>query len=322
MNVVADGKQVSYLNARLRIGIAMELSWLEDFLVLASTGNFSISAAQRNITQSAFSKRIKALETWLGTELVDRRTFPALLTPAGQTFREVAQNTVNMIYAERGRLQGTFVQNKAELRILGATTLLLQFAPNWIIGLQKICGNFSASLKTQNFYTMVQALNDREADFVLQYAHPNFPSLYDKSNICSVLLATEKFLPVSAKQGAKPVFDLDYRPPHEIPWLRYSKDGFLSRIEGKILERNPSLDTFTSKGLESPTAEVLKRFALQGFGVAWLPFSAVEQEFSDGLLCSAGGKKWQDNLEIRAYALKESMSHLAAQIWKHLETGL
>ncbi|MCB2102451.1 MAG: LysR family transcriptional regulator, partial [Rhodobacterales bacterium] len=37
----------------------MELSWLEDFVALAETGSFSRAAERRNLTQPAFSRRIR-----------------------------------------------------------------------------------------------------------------------------------------------------------------------------------------------------------------------------------------------------------------------
>ena len=52
----------------------MELKWLEDFLSLAETRSFSRSAEQRRVTQPAFSRRIRSLEIWLGTVLLDRST--------------------------------------------------------------------------------------------------------------------------------------------------------------------------------------------------------------------------------------------------------
>ncbi|MFL5159126.1 MAG: LysR family transcriptional regulator, partial [Microvirga sp.] len=58
----------------------MEIKWLEDFISLANTLSFSRAAEERHVTQSAFSRRIKQLETWLGVPLVDRATFPAHLT--------------------------------------------------------------------------------------------------------------------------------------------------------------------------------------------------------------------------------------------------
>ena len=63
----------------------METKWLEDFISLAETHNFSRSAALRHVTQPAFSRRIQSLENWLGIDLVDRTSYPTRLTPAGAT---------------------------------------------------------------------------------------------------------------------------------------------------------------------------------------------------------------------------------------------
>ena len=68
----------------------LNLSWLEDFLALAASGNFSRAADERHMTQPAFSRRIKALETWVGAELFDRRNQPATLTDTGQWFSGIA----------------------------------------------------------------------------------------------------------------------------------------------------------------------------------------------------------------------------------------
>ena len=54
----------------------MNLTWLEDFLALAASGNFSRAAEERHMTQPAFSRRVRALEEWLGAELFDRSEQP------------------------------------------------------------------------------------------------------------------------------------------------------------------------------------------------------------------------------------------------------
>ena len=40
----------------------MEIAWLEDFLALSATLNFSRAAEMRNLTQPTFNRRIKNLE--------------------------------------------------------------------------------------------------------------------------------------------------------------------------------------------------------------------------------------------------------------------
>jgi DNA-binding transcriptional LysR family regulator len=54
----------------------MNLSWLDDFLTLAAIGSFSRAADERHMTQPAFSRRIMALEEWLGVDLFDRGSKP------------------------------------------------------------------------------------------------------------------------------------------------------------------------------------------------------------------------------------------------------
>src|SRR6267154_2473908 len=67
-------------------GIVMEMKWLEDFLSLVDTRNFTRSAELRFTTQPAFSRRIKSLEEWVGTTLLNRSSQPISLTSAGEKF--------------------------------------------------------------------------------------------------------------------------------------------------------------------------------------------------------------------------------------------
>lgn len=70
----------------------MDLKWLKDFVSLANTGSLSRSTARRDVTQSASSRRIRALERWLGVDLIDRSTYPMTLTEVRRLFRATAPN--------------------------------------------------------------------------------------------------------------------------------------------------------------------------------------------------------------------------------------
>ncbi len=54
----------------------MELKWLEDFVCLSNIGSFWKASEQRHVSQPAFSRRIRALEDWLGVTLIDRSSYP------------------------------------------------------------------------------------------------------------------------------------------------------------------------------------------------------------------------------------------------------
>lgn len=65
---------------------AMELQWIDDFLALEQTRNFTRAADMRATTQSAYSRRIQRLEDWLGVALFERAIRPVTLTVAGEDF--------------------------------------------------------------------------------------------------------------------------------------------------------------------------------------------------------------------------------------------
>ncbi|MFT5808710.1 MAG: DNA-binding transcriptional LysR family regulator [Moritella dasanensis] len=72
--------------------MSFDSKWLEDFLTLNETRNFSKAAQLRHITQPAFGRYIKALEAAVGQQLVDRSSQPIRFTPAGKQFRSLAQS--------------------------------------------------------------------------------------------------------------------------------------------------------------------------------------------------------------------------------------
>ena len=64
----------------------MDIKLLEDFVCLATLENFTAASRERRVTQSALSRRIKALEAWLGTQLINRDSKIFNLTPQGRIF--------------------------------------------------------------------------------------------------------------------------------------------------------------------------------------------------------------------------------------------
>lgn len=75
----------------------MDFRWIEDFLALSKLRNFTEAARARNVSQPAFSRRIKSLELWVGTELIDRKAYPIKLTPAGEHFMFSAEEIATKI---------------------------------------------------------------------------------------------------------------------------------------------------------------------------------------------------------------------------------
>jgi len=111
----------------------MELTWIEDFLALERTRNFTRAAAERCTTQSAYSRRIQRLEEWLGAPLFERETRPIALTAAGSAFAIRARQLRDDMIDARRATMSIASHFKRSFRLCTTNTLATRFVPRWII---------------------------------------------------------------------------------------------------------------------------------------------------------------------------------------------
>ena len=113
----------------------MDIRWLQDFLTVAETGNFTRAAERRNASQAAFSRRIQSLEAWVGTALIDRGIHPARLTPAGEQFRLHAASIMRATMDARSDVAGDPQARREHVRVALpyalATSQFAQWWPRW-----------------------------------------------------------------------------------------------------------------------------------------------------------------------------------------------
>src|SRR5437868_12138754 len=109
----------------------MELIWFEDYLALVETLNFSRAAELRHVTQPAFSRRIRALENWVGAALFTRTTHGVALTPAGEHFHnqaEILTRALNQLRRDTLEASGS----GKPLSIAATHALSFTFFPKWV----------------------------------------------------------------------------------------------------------------------------------------------------------------------------------------------
>src|SRR6476661_6453689 len=143
----------------------MDIRWIEDFLSLTHTRNFSRSAEDRHITQPALSRRIRALEAWVGADLVDRSTYPLTLTAAGKLFSDAARESVGLLEDARAVVRG---QRSDEhlLQVAAGHTLSLNFFPMWLSGVQARLGSVPARILATNVHDSVLSLVEGNCDLL------------------------------------------------------------------------------------------------------------------------------------------------------------
>jgi DNA-binding transcriptional LysR family regulator len=103
----------------------MELSQLKSFRAVAEAQSFTRAAARLQLTQSAVSQRIKALESELGQNLFHRGRGGVTLTAAGRGALELAQRILDEVDALRDEVSGG-AEPRGRVRIAAASPSLLE----------------------------------------------------------------------------------------------------------------------------------------------------------------------------------------------------
>lgn len=288
----------------------MELKWLEDFLSLAVTRSFSRAAQERNVTQPAFSRRIRALEIWLGTDLLDRSVYPVALTPEGKQFLETAEEVVNALTAAKETFHGVNASGRGQtVAITALHTIAQSILPKWIAMLQDRLGPFTSRVLPDNFTTCLHALTDGGYDFFMTFYHPEVPINLSEQAYPFLSIGTDHLLPVAAPVLA----DRLARDGAALPLLQYSRGSFLGLLAKIAHGQQKSVPTYLSHINENSMAEALRAMARQGLGMAWLPQSLIEDDLALGRLVRLGEGF---EMEIRLYRNLERARGFLDRIWQ------
>lgn len=305
----------------------METKWLEDFVSLAETRSFSRSAQLRHVTQPAFSRRIQALEAWAGTDLVDRSSYPTRLTPAGKTMYDQALEMLQSLQSTRSMLRSHSSADKDMVGFAVPHTLAFTFFPAWVSSLHEQFGPFKSRLIALNVHDAVMRLVEGGCNLLIAYYHPSQPLQLDPTKYEMVSLGQELLAPYSKPDAqGQPLYALPGVAGLPLPFLGYAPGAYLGRVTELIL-KDAGVPVHLERVYETDMAEGLKAMALEGHGVAFLPYSAVRKELESGRLVRAVPEELsqlQMPMDVRAYREKpvgkEARNSVADALWNFLQT--
>ncbi|MER1973052.1 MAG: LysR family transcriptional regulator [Psychrobacter alimentarius] len=98
---------------------------LEDmamFVRIVEAGSITKAAEQLNIAKSAISRRLKELETRLGSQLISRTTRQSHLTQAGEQYYQKVNNILSAVDALNEQTSGTPTRVEGTLKITAPLT--------------------------------------------------------------------------------------------------------------------------------------------------------------------------------------------------------
>lgn len=255
----------------------MELWQLRTFSEIAESLNFTKASERLNLTQSAVSHQVKALERELGVKLFVRGKRGVRLTDAGKALAEPARKILDDAEGIRERIAGRELALVGTVRVAAATQALVYlFAPlfeDFMDEHERIELVFRTTPNTD------QTIND----ILDGVADVGFASLAVYSPALDV---TEVFTDeLSLVVGRK----------HRFAGKRTVNAGDLDNERWVLFERGASIrratDSFfktvgikPAKALESNDTYFVKLMVEHGLGVSLMPAWAVEEEVASGRL--------------------------------------
>jgi DNA-binding transcriptional LysR family regulator len=294
----------------------MDLKGLEDLLALLEEQSFTRAAKRRHVTQPAFSRRIRLLEEWLGVEIVDRRTKPVTILPAGRELEEGFLDVATRLYALRSRLQAKS-KNQNRISFVAQHTLAMSKFPRLIKAIKRQLPDTT--------YRVTPVNNDdcesqfrKEGQFLLCYEAPHFKFDFRNSSIQRIFLNRDSLIPVISRDALHQFENIQSLLAGNIPMLMYQEGGFMADVIARtvlpLVIRDYQLDVIC----ESAFSASLKEMALADMGVAWLAEGIIEKELSTGALVSLESYFGVTELDVVLYYREDNHSEQAKRVFEYL----
>ncbi|MCU1726792.1 LysR family transcriptional regulator [Pseudomonas sp. 7P_10.2_Bac1] len=258
----------------------MDIKWIEDFLVLAEQGSFTKAAETRFVTQPAFSRRIRSLESWLGGSLVDRSAFPTKLTEMGVELIAPMHDLLGRLYDLRARVEA---QSNHENSVMLSTqhSLSVSFIPQWYSTLSAAVGGKALRVNASNLHDCIESFLSAHSDLLLCYFAPGIYKELDRDDVVSARVGTEQLIPVCVNPE---IYAGGLEELANVDLVGFPIEAFFGRLIHKECLPRFAQHTRFNLVYETALTESIKAMVLQGVGMAWLPSRLVAKELEAGEL--------------------------------------
>lgn len=110
----------------------IDFDGIQAFVVIAELGGFSKAAEQLHVTQTALTRRVQKLESYLGLRLLDRTTRFVELTAVGREFLPQAKSIVSEMTLAVGRLKDMSRNSRGSFTLACVPTMASNVLPKAI----------------------------------------------------------------------------------------------------------------------------------------------------------------------------------------------
>lgn len=287
---------------------------LAAFVAAVETGSVQGAAEALALTQSAATKRIRALETRVGITLLERGRFGVRPTGAGRLLYPEARAALDALARAAAVLSGE--RDRAPVLSLAASHTVGEFLlPGWLAGFRALAGDVRARVDVVNSASVLAAVRDGDAEI-------GFVEGLDRlDGLDAIDLLRDEIVAVVAANHP-------WARRRAVPAAALVREPFLTRETGSGT-RAVALQALAAAGvelrpsLEAASSQSLKRAVLDG-GFTLISRRAAEAEVQAGTLKALPVSGADLSRQLRAVRRRRpALPPPAQRLWDWLggETG-
>lgn len=292
----------------------MRLEWIEDILAVAEHGSFQAACRKRNVSQPAFSRRIRQIEQALGVTLFDRTARPARLaahvTEHLERMRELSAGLRDLALmlrdADGARRRRIVIASQHAIAATSTPEIIGRYADL----------DIDTRLRSANRDDCLGQLMTRRADIALIHDVAGGGEIPGSEFLHTMRIGVETLIPVYA--GDRLATLNHAYEQGELPVIAYPADVFLGQVQRRIIFPRLTHVGRVRPRLETALTLAALEFARTGLGVAWIPEHLARADVGTGRLVNLCATLPAISMNLIAARLGEGVRPTVRQVWDRI----
>jgi DNA-binding transcriptional LysR family regulator len=197
----------------------MDMRQLQTIVAVADTGSLAAAAAVVNLTPSAVSQQVQALENYLGVELIDRKKRPRQLNARGEELVRAARDVVQTMTEAQMVISGG--RTAGVLKFGAIRTVSMQLVPRAFAEMRSLFPDLSFELTVGMSQALMADVAAGRLDAAMVAEHVGVPAGLSWSTVL-----TEPLVLIAPPQER---MRSDQSLLRDLPFVRYATDVPLAR---------------------------------------------------------------------------------------------
>lgn len=292
----------------------MRLEWIEDILAVAEHGSFQAACEKRNISQPAFSRRIRQIEAALGVSLFDRSARPARLAPhihdQLDRMRDLSLGMRDLAIAlrdtDRTRRRRIVIASQHAIAATSTPEIIGRFADL----------DIDTRLRSANRDDCLAQIMTRRADIAFIHDVAGAQEIPGSEFLDIVTIGTEALIPVYARDRLEALNHSYERG--ELPVIAYPADVFLGQVQRRLIFPRLTRIGRVRPRLETALTLAALEFARTGFAIAWIPEPLARADIAAGRLVDLSSTLPLTQMTLLAARLNDTHPPIVEEVWARI----